>query len=978
MAAANGGEIRARLTLENGDFRRRMYEARNEVTGFATHTSKIMRVNGNTMLTAMGAGALAVGTAVTMTAATFEQSMSKVAAISGATNEQFKALEQAALDAGANTAYSASQAADALSFLAMAGFTTEQQIATLPNMLDLAAASGADLAQSADIASNMMTGFGIAAEESGRMADVLVKTTTTANTDLLQLGDAMKYVAPVANGLGISFEETAAAVGIMSNAGIQGSMAGTALRAALLQLASPAGQAEKAMEELGIQTMNADGNMKPLPELIGHIASKMEGMTDAQKTSTAAQLVGTEAASGFVTLLEAGEEGLQAYTTKLENSGGTAEKVADKMKDNLIGSFDEFTSAVEGAAIGVGKEFLPAAKGVVDLGTELVRVFSGINPQVGAAVIQFAALAGGITVAQKAMKVFSAITMSTFLTKGNLWAMGIAGVTAGLSYYVTEQTKANELSSEATGKTVETIVQTEKLADRYEALRNKMTGPIDLLGEYMDLQDQLDGAKTEAETARVTKAMEDLAKKSGLSTKELGEMVDLSGKIQEVVPNTETSVSELGNQFATSTEQIREFNEQQRVTLENQMAKELSKIDSQLTGSAERRKEILGEINQEIDSANTKRIAAEGYEYKINELQKQHKQALEEGNKKLADRLQFEIDSKQQVADKYREEAIYHEEEANRQKERYTKEQLNLLKKQEILQNLRDQNLQAVGINEKGELGIKQLDQQIKKHNDIIGKLKEKVKSGGTLNDQEKKTLAASQEQVKKLQSAKNEVDNLNDKLQKTEKNVKDAKKESEGMSRVLSKSEVKNVKFSGNPLDTAVKISNESRRSVSKHVKLDDKGRITAMNEDLQRPVTKSITLKIKQFGEWIGDKVSGFLGKRHNGGTVHQLPKFHGGGLADNPNNPNRPRFDEVDVRLLRNEMVLTKGQQANLFNMIRTFNAAKAEGVGQGGNGRVIQNTFSFGQVVVREEADIEKIARKLDEMAKYEARAGGRYY
>ncbi len=322
MAGTTVGEIRARLVLDMADWSRRSQQARSDMDQMgrsSANLSKQMGLIQKASLAVGGAVVAGIGVSVKK-AADFEEAMSRVKAISGATGQDFEDLKNIAAKMGAETKYTAVEAAEGLQYLAMAGFSVKAQVGSLPAVLNLAAASGEGLGRSADIVSNIMTGFGIKAEDSGHAVDVLVKAMTTANTDLPQLGDAMKFVAPVAHSLGYSIEDTATAVAKMSDAGIQGSMAGTALRASLLHLTNPVGQSAKAMKKYGIEVKDAHGNLKPIPELVGHISKQFEGMTSAQKTAAAAQLVGVEAASGFVTLLGVGEKGLRNYSKTLKDA----------------------------------------------------------------------------------------------------------------------------------------------------------------------------------------------------------------------------------------------------------------------------------------------------------------------------------------------------------------------------------------------------------------------------------------------------------------------------------------------------------------------------------------------------------------------------------------------------------------------------------------------------------------------------------
>ena len=205
-----------------------------------------------------------VATAAAKTGADFESQMSRVKAISGATGEEFEKLKAQAIELGAETSFSASQAAEGMENLAAAGFTTTETMEAMPGLLDLAAASGEDLASSSDIATSALRGFGMEASEAGHVADVLAENANRTNSSVAETGEAMKYVAPLARSAGLSFEETAAAIGIMANAGIQGSQAGTTLRGAISRLSKPTDDMQNAMDDLGISFYDADGKMLSL------------------------------------------------------------------------------------------------------------------------------------------------------------------------------------------------------------------------------------------------------------------------------------------------------------------------------------------------------------------------------------------------------------------------------------------------------------------------------------------------------------------------------------------------------------------------------------------------------------------------------------------------------------------------------------------------------------------------------------------
>lgn len=301
----------------------------------------------------------------------FQKVMSNVAAVSGAVGKDFEALEKQAKALGSTTKFTATEAAEGMSFLAMAGFETNEIIAAMPGTLNLAAAANMDLADSADIVSNIIQGFGADAQNTGQFVDVLTKTFTTSNTSLQQLGAAMKFAAPVAKSLGMTVEDTAASIGVLGNAGIQGSLAGTTLRGVLLSLASPTKAAQAIMDELGIAVFDAQGNMLPMPQIIGNINRATAGMTQEQRNATLQTLVGARRLAGFNVLLAEGETSLQAYGNELRDSVGTAAEVADKQLDNLAGDFTLFQSALSGFKIGTFELLEPALRETAQAATWL-------------------------------------------------------------------------------------------------------------------------------------------------------------------------------------------------------------------------------------------------------------------------------------------------------------------------------------------------------------------------------------------------------------------------------------------------------------------------------------------------------------------------------------------------------------------------------------------------------------------------------
>lgn len=340
-----------------------------------------------------------VATAAVKTGSDFEKQMSRVQAISGATGEDFEKLRDQAIQLGADTSFSASSAAEGMENLAAAGFEVNEITEAMPGLLALAAASGEDLAVSSDIAASAIRGFGLDAEDAAHVADVLAANANKTNSSVSETGEALKYIAPLAQAAGIEFEETAAAIGIMANAGIQGSQAGTTLRAALSRLSKPTSDMQEVMDELGISFYDSEGKMKSLSEQVGMLQKATEGMTDEQRNNYLVTLYGQEALSGMLALINAGEGSLQELTAAYENSDGAAQAAADTMQDNLAGAMEQLGGSAETLGIvfydSVSDNLKAAAESATDSVNEITEAFQdgGLDAAIEAAGDEFADLA---------------------------------------------------------------------------------------------------------------------------------------------------------------------------------------------------------------------------------------------------------------------------------------------------------------------------------------------------------------------------------------------------------------------------------------------------------------------------------------------------------------------------------------------------------------------------------------------------------
>lgn len=361
---------------------------------------------------AMGAGlmkSISIGAA-------FESDMAKVAAVSRASDEELKKLTATARQLGAETQWSASEAAQGMQYLAMAGFKTNDIVETMPGMLNLASAGAIDLASASDIASNILTGFGLSASDMNRVGDILTNTFTQSNTTLQGLGATMKYAAPVAKSMGVSIEEAAAMAGKLGDAGIQGEMAGTTLRSVLLRLSAPSEKGAAALEALGVSTVDASGNMKKMPVILKELNAAMSGMSESAKANFTKAIFETEAMSGALVLMEqAGTGALDNFVGAVKDVG-SAEAVAGKQIDNLKGDMTILNSAMQEMALKIYDSVAPALRSFAQSATEIVTkigTWAAENPGLVQKIVAVAGAIAGFTAA--ALPMVAALKTAQFV-----------------------------------------------------------------------------------------------------------------------------------------------------------------------------------------------------------------------------------------------------------------------------------------------------------------------------------------------------------------------------------------------------------------------------------------------------------------------------------------------------------------------------------------------------------------------------------
>lgn len=376
---------------------------------------------GKTLTVGLTTPILGAGAAAIKTTADFDKSMSQVKAVSGATGEDFDALRNKAREMGATTKFSASDAADAMNYMAMAGWKTNDMLGGISGIMDLAAASGEDLATTSDIVTDALTAFGKSADDSGHLADVMAAASSNANTNVSMLGESFKYVAPLAGAMKYSMEDTSLALGLMANAGIKASQGGTSLRTVLTNMAQPTDEVAKAMNDLGISLQNEDGSMKSLREVMvdlrngfGDLKMSQEELEegigaldtalangeitqeeynaqvddwinktftaeDALKAQTAAALAGKTGLSGLLAIVNASEEDFNKLANAVDNSEGAAHDMAETMQDNLAGQLDIIKSGLQELAISFGDIMMPAIRNFAKFVQNLVDKLNSLD-----------------------------------------------------------------------------------------------------------------------------------------------------------------------------------------------------------------------------------------------------------------------------------------------------------------------------------------------------------------------------------------------------------------------------------------------------------------------------------------------------------------------------------------------------------------------------------------------------------------------
>lgn len=371
---------------------------------------------------------------------TFDSSMGQVAAISGATAEELDMLRDKAKEMGSTTKFTASEAADAFTYMAMAGWKTEDMLSGIDGILQLAAASGSDLATTSDIVTDALTAMGYSAKDAGKLANVMAAASSNANTNVEMMGSTFQYAAPIVGALGMNMEDTAVAIGLMANAGIKGDKAGTALRSVLTRLSTDAGASANKLgalgtltQELGVEFYNVDGTVRKLSDILNEARVAWADLSAEQQTSYGKQIAGQEALSGWLAIMNAAPADIEKLTTAVQEADGSAAKMADTMLNNLGGDMTLLGSKLEGVQLKIYENFEPALRDGVAVLDDLLDAVSFVvdhSTEFVAALGSMAAAIATYVAYTTALKVMSegwqALTLATKAATAAQWLLNAA------------------------------------------------------------------------------------------------------------------------------------------------------------------------------------------------------------------------------------------------------------------------------------------------------------------------------------------------------------------------------------------------------------------------------------------------------------------------------------------------------------------------------------------------------------------------
>ena len=603
---------------------------------------------GKGLTTHVTAPIMAVGTAAVKVTSDFDSSMSKVKAVSGAAGSEFDQLRNKAREMGATTQFSASEAAEAMNYMAMAGWKTEEMMSGIGGVMSLAAASGEDLATTSDIVTDALTAFGKSAGDAGELADIMAAASSNANTNVSMMGETFKYAAPVAGALGISMQDTAIAVGLMANAGIKASQAGTTLRGGLSRLVGPTKQVQSAMNKYGIEVeKNTDGSVN-LRETMKSLRKRMGQLSETEQTAAAKAIFGANAYAGWLAVINGSDKDFDKLTKAVDNSAGTAERMAKTMQDNLGGQLKILKSELEELGISLGDVMMPKIREGVKWVQDLVDKFNQMSTAEKEQIVKMAAVAAAIgpvvtvggklistvgsvvTVGGKAIEMIGGLSTAASagatgvgLLGGAMGALPIIAVVGGIAALAAITYKLGQGFEDSQSKVVNLASGMDTTVRSAEATRHSLEDTIGSMDKLAKSEEEtLTNTETNAKLAeRYADELSNLANKTTRTASEQAKMKVLVEKLNKIYPDLGLAIDDTTGNLNMSTDALKknigQLKEQARamaynkileeqldklVDLEKKVAEaEIAKDDAMAQGAeaAEREAQITAELNRE-------------------------------------------------------------------------------------------------------------------------------------------------------------------------------------------------------------------------------------------------------------------------------------------------------------------------------------------------------------------------------------------
>jgi TP901 family phage tail tape measure protein len=857
-----------------------MREANNAVEKFQVGLNEIQLAS-LAVGVAVGVG---VGASVKVAAA-FEKQMSNVKAVSGATAQEMDKLSDMAMKLGESTSFSANEVAMGMEELIKAGLSVEQILnGGLAGALDLAAAGELDLASAAEIASTALNAFRDDNLTVSKAADILAGAANASATSVSELKFGLSAVSAVASSAGLSFEDTTTALAVFAQNGIKGSDAGTSLKTMLSNLSPSTKEATELMKKLGLitkdgsnQFYDAKGNLKSLADITDILKDSLDELNPKGRGDALEEMFGSDAVRAGSILFKEGAEGVEKMAAAMDKI--KAADVAKVKLDNLISSFEEFQGTLETVGIKVGSEFLPMFKEIVNGGTDILRVFSELDPATVATGIKMAGAGAGVALLLATLGKLRLAITALQVTMGPagwliLGASTLAAAYVGLSDTVARNSEVSLENYNAMKKNNDELQAT---ISTFETLTAKNRLSSDEMQRFLDITTLLNQTADPAVITRLKDEQAKLSEKSGLSADEMSNLVKANDDIIKKVPDSTKVLSDQGNVLLKNADAAKKLSDEQLRGMRTELNEQKIKAEAKLNDLMDDREAALIRMNKAIERQK-----------ELIETRKSQEAFLAEQEAILADMkanknlyAQKEIDLQQTIV-------LNAQDDVQLAKERAAKEQVKIDKQRESLaesdkelqkiskmnQDLINVELQLVGINNKKGDGIHLVDKEIAKLIEQKRQLDAGTSAKEKTTAEYQNAVAAIDKEIAKLHKARDAVAEITGAQVGVNSKVADGIALAQRLNEILSKR-----------IDKTVNIT------------------------EIKRLITQS-----ERAARSLGVDTS-----RHQGGTF-ELPKFHeGGSPALIQSLMSAPNHNEIDVRLLRDEMVLTQAQQGQMFRFL-----------------------------------------------------------